>query len=354
MAITYKYAVDGDTWSTDTNGTTTLTRELVFELTGADYGKLERLYKSADAPQIPVKGAAHPNNSLFKATGEKSVRKEADGKNAVVTVKYSCDDSISDTNGEKKPWELGFSSLSTSVEVIAKPMLRDVTGAPVESTSGTGIEVVHDERHVILRATYAIEHFKSEWIEQYSGTVNDREMQFGKKFKLRAGMWRIRDISGTNVKTTDDKGKEKWNYWNVAVELEGIPWFDVNYSSNERFYHYVDGDWQLLGKGQLSGFATVVGNRSTRMIVKSGSNKHSVRINQCKTSDSAGIFYGSYDECIKKAKDANSIEEPSEPVWLKMDGTPELPDANGKVIHNWLCYKDFESKDWSALSFPRK
>ena len=131
MAITYKYAVDGDTWSTDANGTTTLTRELVFELTGADYGKLERLYKSDKAPQIPVKGAAHPNNSLFKATGEKSVRKEADGKNAVVTVKYSCDDSVEDTNGEKKPWELGFSSLSTSVEVIAKPMLRDVTGAPV-------------------------------------------------------------------------------------------------------------------------------------------------------------------------------------------------------------------------------
>ena len=175
MAIIYKYAVDGETWSTDANGTTTLTRELVFELTGADYGKLERLYKSASAPQIPLKGAAHPNDARFKATGEKSVRKEADGKNAVVTIKYSCDDSISDTNGEKKPWELGFSSLSTSVEVIAKPMLRDVTGAPVESTSGTGIEVVHDERHVILRATYAVQKFDAGWIEIYSGTVNEKK-----------------------------------------------------------------------------------------------------------------------------------------------------------------------------------
>ena len=353
MAITYKYAIDGDTWSTDANGTTTLTRELVFELTGADYGKLERLYKSDKAPQIPVKGAAHPNNSLFKATGEKSVRKEADGKNAVVTVKYSCDDSISDTNGEKKPWELGFSSLSTSVEVIAKPMLRDVTGAPVESTSGTGIEVVHDERHVILRATYAVEKFDAGWIEKYSGTVNEKEMRFGEKFKLRAGMWRIRDISGTNVKTTDDKGKEKWNYYNVSIELEGVPWVDVNYDKYEKFYKYSGGSWVELGRGQLSGFATVVGNRSTRMVVGSGSKKQTVRIHQCKKTNSEP-FFGSYEECYKVASNQNGVEEVSEPVWLKMDGTPELPDANGKVIHNWLCYKDFESKDWSALSFPKK
>jgi hypothetical protein len=353
MAITYKYAVDGDTWSTDTNGTTTLTRELVFELTGADYGKLERLYKNASAPQIPVKGAAHPNNSLFKATGEKSVRKEADGKNAVVTVKYSCDDSISDTNGEKKPWELGFSSLSTSVEVIAKPMLRDVTGAPVESTSGTGIEVVHDERHVILRATYAVQKFDAGWIEKYSGTVNEKEMRFGEKFKLRAGMWRIRDLSGTNVKTTDDKGKEKWNYYNVSIELEGVPWVDVNYDKYEKFYKYSGGSWVELGRGQLSGFATVVGNRSTRMVVGSGSKKQTVRIHQCKKTNS-DPFFGSYEECFKVASNQNGVEEVSEPVWLKMDGTPELPDANGKVIHNWLCYKDFESKDWSALSFPKK
>ena len=351
MAITYKYAIDGDTWSTDANGTTTLTRELVFELTGADYGKLERLYKNA--PQIPVKGAAHPNNSLFKATGEKSVRKEADGKNAVVTVKYSCDDSISDTNGEKKPWELGFSSLSTSVEVIAKPMLRDVTGAPVESTSGTGIEVVHDERHVILRATYAVEKFDAGWIEKYSGTVNEKEMRFGEKFKLRAGMWRIRDLSGTNVKTTDDKGKEKWNYYNVSIELEGVPWVDVNYDKYEKFYKYSGGSWVELGRGQLSGFATVVGNRSTRMVVGSGSKKQTVRIHQCKKTNSEP-FFGSYEECFKVASNQDGVEEVSEPVWLKMDGTPELPDANGKVIHNWLCYKDFVVKDWSALSFPKK
>ena len=351
MAITYKYAIDGDTWSTDANGTTTLTRELVFELTGADYGKLERLYKNA--PQIPVKGAAHPNNSLFKATGEKSVRKEADGKNAVVTVKYSCDDSISDTNGEKKPWELGFSSLSTSVEVIAKPMLRDVTGAPVESTSGTGIEVVHDERHVILRATYAVEKFDAGWIEKYSGTVNEKEMRFGEKFKLRAGMWRIRDLSGTNVKTTDDKGKVKWNYYNVSIELEGVPWVDVNYDKYEKFYKYSGGSWVELGRGQLSGFATVVGNRSTRMVVGSGSKKQTVRIHQCKKTNSEP-FFGSYEECFKVASNQNGVEEVSEPVWLKMDGTPELPDANGKVIHNWLCYKDFVVKDWSALSFPKK
>lgn len=351
MAITYKYAIDGDTWSTDANGTTTLTRELVFELTGADYGKLERLYKNA--PQIPVKGAAHPNNSLFKATGEKSVRKEADGKNAVVTVKYSCDDSISDTNGEKKPWELGFSSLSTSVEVIAKPMLRDVTGAPVESTSGTGIEVVHDERHVILRATYAVEKFDAGWIEKYSGTVNEKEMRFGEKFKLRAGMWRIRDISGTNVKTTDDKGKVKWDYYNVSIELEGVPWVDVNYDKSEKFYKYSGGSWVELGRGQLSGFATVVGNRSTRMVVGSGSKKQTVRIHQCKKTNS-DPFFGSYEECFKVASNQNGVEEVSEPVWLKMDGTPELPDANGKVIHNWLCYKDFVVKDWSALSFPKK
>ena len=353
MAITYKYAIDGDTWSTDANGTTTLTRELVFELTGADYGKLERLYKSDKAPQIPVKGAAHPNNALFKATGEKSVRKEADGKNAVVTVKYSCDDSISDTNGEKKPWELGFSSLSTSVEVIAKPMLRDVTGAPVESTSGTGIEVVHDERHVILRATYAVQKFDAGWIEKYSGTVNEKEMRFGEKFKLRAGMWRIRDISGTNVKTTDDKGKEKWNYYNVSIELEGVPWVDVNYDKYEKFYKYSGGSWVELGRGQLSGFATVVGNRSTRMVVGSGSKKQTVRIHQCKKTNSEP-FFGSYEECFKVASNQNGVEEVSEPVWLKMDGTPELPDANGKVIHNWLCYKDFESKDWSPLSFPKE
>ncbi len=353
MAITYKYAIDGDTWSTDANGTTTLTRELVFELTGADYGKLERLYKSDKAPQIPVKGAAHPNNSLFKATGEKSVRKEADGKNAVVTVKYSCDDSISDTNGEKKPWELGFSSLSTSVEVIAKPMLRDVTGAPVESTSGTGIEVVHDERHVILRATYAVEKFDAGWIEKYSGTVNEKEMRFGEKFKLRAGMWRIRDLSGTNVKTTDDKGKVKWDYYNVSIELEGVPWVDVNYDKYEKFYKYSGGSWVELGRGQLSGFATVVGNRSTRMVVGSGSKKQSVRIHQCKKTNSEP-FFGSYEECFKVASNQNGVEEVSEPVWLKMDGTPELPDANGKVIHNWLCYKDFVVKDWSALSFPKE
>lgn len=353
MAITYKYAIDGDTWSTDANGTTTLTRELVFELTGADYGKLERLYKSDKAPQIPVKGAAHPNNSLFKATGEKSVRKEADGKNAVVTVKYSCDDSISDTNGEKKPWELGFSSLSTSVEVIAKPMLRDVTGAPVESTSGTGIEVVHDERHVILRATYAVEKFDAGWIEKYSGTVNEKEMRFGEKFKLRAGMWRIRDLSGTNVKTTDDKGKVKWDYYNVSIELEGVPWVDVNYDKYEKFYKYSGGSWVELGRGQLSGFATVVGNRSTRMVVGSGSKKQTVRIHQCKKTNS-DPFFGSYEECFKVASNQNGVEEVSEPVWLKMDGTPELPDANGKVIHNWLCYKDFVAKDWSALSFPKK
>nr|DAL17038.1 MAG TPA_asm: hypothetical protein [Caudoviricetes sp.] len=353
MAITYKYAIDGDTWSTDANGTTTLTRELVFELTGADYGKLERLYKSDKAPQIPVKGAAHPNNSLFKATGEKSVRKEADGKNAVVTVKYSCDDSISDTNWEKKPWELGFSSLSTSVEVIAKPMLRDVTGAPVESTSGTGIEVVHDERHVILRATYAVERFDAGWIEKYSGTVNEKEMRFGEKFKLRAGMWRIRDLSGTNVKTTDDKGKEKWNYYNVSIELEGVPWVDVNYDKYEKFYKYSGGSWVELGRGQLSGFATVVGNRSTRMVVGSGSKKQTVRIHQCKKTNSEP-FFGSYEECFKVASNQNGVEEVSEPVWLKMNGTPELPDANGKVIHNWLCYKDFVVKDWSALSFPKK
>ena len=351
MAITYKYAIDGDTWSTDANGTTTLTRELVFELTGADYGKLERLYKNA--PQIPVKGAAHPNNSFFKATGEKSVRKEADGKNAVVTVKYSCDDSVEDTNGEKKPWELGFSSLSTSVEVIAKPMLRDVTGAPVESTSGTGIEVVHDERHVILRATYAVEKFDAGWIEKYSGTVNEKEMRFGAKFKLRAGMWRIRDLSGTNVKTTDDKGKEKWNYYNVSIELEGVPWVDVNYDKYEKFYKYSGGSWVELGRGQLSGFATVVGNRSTRMVVGSGSKKQTVRIHQCKKTNSEP-FFGSYEECFKVASNQNGVEEVSEPVWLKMDGTPELPDANGKVIHNWLCYKDFVVKDWSALSFPKK
>ena len=353
MAIIYKYAVDGETWSTDANGTTTLTRELVFELTGADYGKLERLYKSDKAPQIPVKGAAHPNNSLFKATGEKSVRKEADGKNAVVTVKYSCDDSIEDTSSEKKPWELGFSSLSTSVEVIAKPMLRDVTGAPVESTSGTGIEVVHDERHVILRATYAVERFDAGWIEKYSGTVNEKEMRFGEKFKLRAGMWRIRDLSGTNVKTTDDKGKEKWNYYNVSIELEGVPWVDVNYDKYEKFYKYSGGSWVELGRGQLSGFATVVGNRSTRMVVGSGSKKQTVRIHQCKKTNSAP-FFGSYEECFKVASNQNGVEEVSEPVWLKMDGTPELPDANGKVIHNWLCYKDFVVKDWSALSFPKK
>lgn len=353
MAITYKYAIDGDTWSTDANGTTTLTRELVFELTGADYGKLERLYKSDKAPQIPVKGAAHPNNSLFKATGEKSVRKEADGKNAVVTVKYSCDDSISDTNGEKKPWELGFSSLSTSVEVIAKPMLRDVTGAPVESTSGTGIEVVHDERHVILRATYAVERFDAGWIEKYSGTVNEKEMRFGEKFNLRAGMWRIRDISGTNVKTTDDKGKVKWDYYNVSIELEGVPWVDVNYDKYEKFYKYYGSSWVELGRGQLSGFATVVGNRSTRMVVGSGSKKQTVRIHQCKKKNS-DPFFGSYEECFKVASNQNGVEEVSEPVWLKMDGTPELPDANGKVIHNWLCYKDFVVKDWSALSFPKK
>lgn len=353
MAITYKYAIDGDTWSTDANGTTTLTRELVFELTGADYGKLERLYKSDKAPQIPVKGAAHPNNSLFKATGEKSVRKEADGKNAVVTVKYSCDDSISDTNGEKKPWELGFSSLSTSVEVIAKPMLRDVTGAPVESMSGTGIEVVHDERHVILRATYAVERFDAGWIEKYSGTVNEKEMRFGEKFNLRAGMWRIRDISGTNVKTTDDKGKVKWDYYNVSIELEGVPWVDVNYDKYEKFYKYSGGSWVELGRGQLSGFATVVGNRSTRMVVGSGSKKQTVRIHQCKKTNSEP-FFGSYEECFKVTSNQNGVEEVSEPVWLKMDGTPELPDANGKVIHNWLCYKDFVVKDWSALSFPKK
>lgn len=353
MAITYKYAVDGDTWSTDTNGTTTLTRELVFELTGADYGKLERLYKSADAPQIPVKGAAHPNNALFKATGEKSVRKEADGKNAVVTVKYSCDDSIEDTSSEKKPWELGFSSLSTSVEVIAKPMLRDVTGAPVESTSGTGIEVVHDERHVILRATYAVQKFDAGWIEKYSGTVNEKEMRFGEKFKLRAGMWRIRDLSGTNVKTTDDKGKVKWDYYNVSIELEGVPWVDVNYDKYEKFYKYSGGSWVELGRGQLSGFATVVGNRSTRMVVGSGKKKQTVRIHQCKKTNS-DPFFGSYEECFKVASNQNGVEEVSEPVWLKMDGTPELPDANGKVIHNWLCYKDFVVKDWSALSFPKK
>lgn len=353
MAITYKYAIDGDTWSTDANGTTTLTRELVFELTGADYGKLERLYKSASAPQIPAKGAAHPNNALFKATGEKSVRKEADGKNAVVTVKYSCDDSISDTNGEKKPWELGFSSLSTSVEVIAKPMLRDVTGAPVESTSGTGIEVVHDERHVILRATYAVQKFDAGWIEKYSGTVNEKEMRFGEKFKLRAGMWRIRDLSGTNVKTTDDKGKEKWNYYNVSIELEGVPWVDVNYDKYEKFYKYSGGSWVELGRGQLSGFATVVGNRSTRMVVGSGSKKQTVRIHQCKKTNSEP-FFGSYEECFKVASNQNGIEEVSEPIWLKMDGTPELPDGNGKVIHNWLCYKDFVAKDWSPLSFPKE
>lgn len=353
MAITYKYAIDGDTWSTDANGTTTLTRELVFELTGADYGKLERLYKSDKAPQIPVKGAAHPNNSLFKATGEKSVRKEADGKNAVVTVKYSCDDSVEDTNGEKKPWELGFSSLSTSVEVIAKPMLRDVTGAPVESTSGTGIEVVYDERHVILRATYAVQKFDAGWIEKYSGTVNEKEMRFGEKFKLRAGMWRIRDLSGTNVKTTDDKGKEKWNYYNVSIEIEGVPWVDVNYDKYEKFYKYSGGSWVELGRGQLSGFATVVGNRSTRMVVGSGKKKQTVRIHQCKKTNS-DPFFGSYEECFKVASNQNGVEEVSEPVWLKMDGTPELPDANGKVIHNWLCYKDFVVKDWSALSFPKK
>lgn len=353
MAITYKYAIDGDTWSTDANGTTTLTRELVFELTGADYGKLERLYKSDKAPQIPVKGAAHPNNSLFKATGEKSVRKEADGKNAVVTVKYSCDDSVEDTNGEKKPWELGFSSLSTSVEVIAKPMLRDVTGAPVESTSGTGIEVVHDERHVILRATYAVERFDAGWIEKYSGTVNEKEMRFGEKFKLRAGMWRIRDLSGTNVKTTDDKGKVKWDYYNVSIELEGVPWVDVNYDKYEKFYKYSGGSWVELGRGQLSGFATVVGNRSTRMVVGSGSKKQTVRIHQCKKTNSEP-FFGSYEECFKVASNQNGVEEVSEPVWLKMNGTPEFPDANGKVIHNWLCYKDFVVKDWSALSFPKK
>ena len=166
-------------------------------------------------------------------------------------------------------------------------------------------------------------------------------------------MWRIRDLSGTNVKTTDDKGKVKWDYYNVSIELEGVPWVDVNYDKYEKFYKYSGGSWVELGRGQLSGFATVVGNRSTRMVVGSGSKKQTVRIHQCKKTNSEP-FFGSYEECFKVASNQNGVEEVSEPVWLKMDGTPELPDANGKVIHNWLCYKDFESKDWSALSFPKE
>lgn len=360
MAIIYKYAIDGDTWSTDANGTTTLTRELVFELTGADYGKLERLYKSDKAPQIPVKGAAHPNNSLFRATGENSVRKEADGKNAVVTVKYSHDsgDGLGDSGGmEKKPWDLGFASFTTSSEIIAKPMERDIYGNWIKTTAGTGIETVHDERHIIIRATYALKDFSPTLITQFMGTVNEKQIELINGTTLKANVWRIRDLSYSNAKTYDDQGKLKWSYYNVSIELEGIAGqafgeTEDDTTQNEFVVYGIGGSKKTLKRGKISGFATIVANRSTRMVP--AGHKYTVRIYQCKQSDGS-VFFGSRSDCNKRAYSRDDVEEVTEPVWLNENGQPAELNAQGEPSKKiWLVYHDFRVKDWKPLSFPKK
>lgn len=353
MAIEFAGAVDGELFETDSNGTATVTRKLSFRLSGDDYGKPLNLFGNELLPQ---KGAAHPNKPYFTATGDKSASMEAGGRVCVVSVKYSAQEG--DNNSQKKdakPWELGFTSYENSVEVISEPLERDIVGCAVESTAGTGIEAVHDVYHHIIRATYSLESFKAAWVKQFKGSVNLTSMPFGKEVMLSAGQWMIRDLSSSHVKTYDDNGKLKWDYYNISITIIGK---DAIQMKNKRgklytMFNTITGDfygtWKQASPSSISPFAIILGNRSTFMKGSGGPEP----LYQY-TPKGRKVVFGTWNDLMADFKDKrDEFERVSDPIWLTVEGEPAPIGQDGMQEQAWLCFQDFIYRDWSALSFPK-
>lgn len=353
MAIEFTGAVDGEQFETDSNGTTTVIRKLSFRLTGDDYGKPLNLFGNE---LIPKKGTAHPNKPYFTATGDKSSSMEAGGRVCVVSVKYSAQESDNlSQKKDAKPWELGFTSYDNGVEVISEPFERDIAGFAVESTAGTGIEAVHDIYHDIIRATYSLQHFNPAWVKQFKGSVNLKSMPFGKEIMLSAGKWMIRDISSSYVKTFDDNGRLKWDYYNISITIIGKDAIQMLDKRGKLYsmFNTITGDfyssWHKMDPKSVSPFATIIGNRSTFMKGSGGP----VPLYQY-TPKGGKVVYGSRNDLLEQFEDKeNEFERVSEPIWLTIEGEPASIGSDGIPDHAFLCFQDFLYRDWAALSFPK-
>ncbi|OGV52007.1 MAG: hypothetical protein A2017_05550 [Lentisphaerae bacterium GWF2_44_16] len=328
MSITYKGARDGGT-SLNQN-TLSVRRILVFYYTAKE--------TSLDVyaqPQIPASGAAHPAYPALTCS-EISIAKENGtvGGTYLVTCTYSADASNGtiDLSGDTAPWDLKPYNFSIQPVDNVVPFTKayktgDKQGAPskpVVSSSGFPLSAQTNEANKMLRFSYNLRYFANSWIDAYYDTINNSYLMVcGYPFLPGKGL--LRTLSPKFLRTYDDDGTVKWEYYQVDIEIEICKkgWVQKLADASCWFLE-ADGEGALKPK----------------------------RI--CRLEDKDNVYYGSYG----KLTDAHpSLGEPSpvdEPFPLNGSGGIAAYDGEtGKFKITYLPFEEKYANSWGGLSLPK-
>ena len=193
------------------------------------------------APDLPRVGQAHPQDSGVYVNSLSAKRSMdtilGDGSQVAlrkwdVTVNYSSDASNTYSplsNQPKKPWQMGAYNYVQETKTYSKTLdkaveldstnnwVRDI---PVTNTLGDLVNVKIEVNNTIVRFSYDIVEFKSEWVTAFVGSTNYTAINIASDWYLQSEA-RINKLSRKAKKWEDGE-----QYWTIDVELEveiGVP-----------------------------------------------------------------------------------------------------------------------------------
>ena len=210
----------------DINGNVTTSRKMIFH-----YNAGESPIVILARPEIPLRGAAHPDNATLPLSTISIGEPQGDVKSGSyeVTLSYTrAQNGMSYKSAETYPWKLPpyDVSFSPAEYVVAFQKAYDITAdtngspsIPVLNSAGDPFEESTTQTNGVLRFTYNLQDFNMDWILDYQGCLNSEAMNIlDTPFPALRG--KIKTLAASQQKQYTQSGSLRCKYWVVSAELE--------------------------------------------------------------------------------------------------------------------------------------
>ncbi len=229
MSITYKGVKNGP-WTMDRTGGIQTSRILVFYFSAA-----ETAVEIAQQTQIPELGTAHPDDpKLLLSSIAVSEPMEGDQVKSAkyeVTLNYqrivSSGGSMNTTDRNKAPWDrapydISMSAQEYSVGFEKAYQAGDEPGnpsLPVLNPAGDPYEESTTIYTTLLRFSYNLETFDSDWVGRFVDSINDTAVNVI-DVAIPKYRGRIKNLAPSYQLEYDNAGELRYSFWRVDVEIE--------------------------------------------------------------------------------------------------------------------------------------